>query len=72
MDRRGGLIQLYALRPDGTVTAIDSPAVKREFAETRLDRRKPDYLINNDPASCADLVLNGDVKAYPDAVRQGE
>ena len=59
-------------RPDGTVIAIDTLAVEREFVETWLDRRELDYLIYNDPAAYAELVLNGDVKAYLDTVRQGQ
>ena len=58
-------------RPDGTVNAIDTLAVERDFVETWLDRRELDYLIYNDPAAYAELVLNGDVKAYLDTVRQG-
>ena len=59
-------------QPDGTVIAIDTLAVEREFVETWLDRRELDYLIYNDPAAYAELVLNGDVKAYLDTVRQGQ
>ena len=58
--------------PDGTVISIDTLAVEREFVETWLDRQKLDYLIYNDPAAYAELVLNGDVKAYLDTVRQGQ
>ena len=58
--------------PDGTVIAIDTIAVEREFVETWLDRRELDYLIYNDPAAYAELVLNGDVKEYLDKVRQGQ
>ena len=57
---------------DGTIIAIDTLAVEREFVETWLDRRDLDYLIYNDPAAYAELVLNGDVKAYLDTVRQGQ
>ena len=57
---------------DGTLIAIDTLAVEREFVETWLDRRELDYLIYNDPAAYAELVLNGDVKAYLDMVRQGQ
>ena len=58
--------------PDGTLNAIDTLAVEREFVETWLDHRELDYLIYNDPAAYAELVLNGDVKAYLDMVRQGQ
>ena len=56
--------------PDGTLISIDTLAVEREFVETWLDRRELDYLIYNDPDAYAELVLNGDVKAYLDMVRQ--
>ena len=57
-------------QPDGSVIAIDTLAVEREFVETWLDRRELDYLIYNDPAAYAELILNGDVKKYLDTVRQ--
>ena len=57
---------------DGSVIAIDTLAVKREFVETWLDRRGLDYLINNDPAAYAELVLAGDVKGYLDTVRRAQ
>ena len=43
-------------RPDGSVIAIDTLAVEREFVETWLDRRELDYLIYNDPIGYAKLV----------------
>lgn len=57
---------------DGTMIAIDTLAVEQEFVETWLDRRELDYLIYNDPNAYAELVLDGDVKAYLDTVRQGQ
>ena len=57
---------------DGTLIAVDTLAVEREFVETWLDRRELDYLIYNDPAAYAELVLAGDVKGYLDTVRQGQ
>jgi len=57
---------------DGTLIAIDTLAVEREFVETWLDRGELDYLIYNDPAAYAELVLEGDVKKYLDIVRQGQ
>ena len=59
-------------RADGSVIAIDTLAVEREFVETWLDRRELDYLIYNDPAAYAELVLADDVKGYLDTVRQGQ
>lgn len=58
--------------PDGTMIAIDTLAVEREFVETWLNRRELDYLIYNDPDAYAELVLKGDVKKYLDTVRQGQ
>ena len=59
-------------RSDGSVIAIDTLAVEREFVETWLDRRELDYLIYNDPAAYAELVLKGHVKKYLDLVRRGQ
>ena len=59
-------------QPDGTLIAIDTLAVEREFVDTWLHRRELDYLIYNEPAAYVELVLNGDVKAYLDVVRQGQ
>ena len=58
--------------PDGILIAIDTLAVEREFVETWLDRRELDFLIYNDPAAYAELVLKGDLKKYLDMVRQGQ
>ena len=58
--------------PDGTLIAIDTLAVEREFVETWLDRRELDFLIYNDPDAYAEPVLKGDVKKYLDTVRQGQ
>ena len=58
--------------PDGTRIAVDTLAMEREFVETWLDRRAPDFLICNDPDACADSVLNGDVKKYLDTVGRGQ
>ena len=60
-------------QPDGTVIAIDTLAVEHEFVKISwFDCRELDYLIYNDAAAYAELVLNGDVKAYLDMVRQGQ
>ena len=56
--------------PDGTLIAIDTLAVEREYVETWLDRRELDYLIYNDPLAYADLILTGDVDEYLRTVTQ--
>ena len=46
---------------DGSRLSIDVIAVENEFADNMYQRSELDYLIYNDPAAYADLVLNGDV-----------
>ena len=53
---------------DGTMIAIDTIAVENEVAENMYQRSELDYLICNDPIAYADLILNGNLKAYLKAV----
>ena len=53
---------------DGGQISIDCTAVENEGADNRFQRSELDYLIYNDPLAYADLVLNGDPKAYLNAV----
>ena len=53
---------------DGTLIAIHCAEVENEVAENMYQRSELDWLIYNDPLAYADLVLNGDVKAYLNAV----
>ena len=55
---------------DGSMISIDCTAVERETADNRFQRSELDYLIYNDPLAYADLVLNGDVEAYLNAVTE--
>ena len=55
---------------DGTLLSIDCTAVENEVADNRFQRSELDYLIYNDPLAYADLVLNGDVEAYLNAVTE--
>ena len=55
---------------DGTPLSIDCTAVENEVADNRFQRAELDYLIYNDPLAYADLVLNGDVEAYLNAVTE--
>ena len=52
---------------DGSQISIDCTAVENEVADNRSEL---DYLIYNDPLAYADLVLNGDPKAYLKAVTE--
>ena len=55
---------------DGSMISIDCAAVENEVADNRFQRAELDYLIYNDPLAYADLVLNGDVEAYLNAVTE--
>ena len=49
---------------DDTLIAIHCAEVENEVADNMYQRSELDWLIYNDPLAYADLVLNGDVKAY--------
>ena len=49
---------------DGSMISIDTIAVENEVADNMYERSELDYLIYNDPAAYADLILNGDPEAY--------
>ena len=40
------------------------------MADNLYERSELDYLIYNDPLAYADLILNGDVEAYLNAVTE--
>lgn len=49
---------------NGSMLAIDTIAVENEVADNIYQRSELDWLIYNDPAAYADLVLNGDPETY--------
>lgn len=49
---------------NGSLIAIDTIAVENEVADNIYQRSELDWLIYNDPAAYADLVLNGDPETY--------
>ncbi len=55
---------------DGSMISIYCPAIEDEIAENMYQRSELDYLIYNDPLAYADLILNGDPKAYLKAVTE--
>ena len=55
---------------DGSMLAIDTIAVENEVARNMYERSELDYLIYNAPLDYADLILNGDVEAYLNAVTE--
>ena len=48
---------------DGSMISINTIAVENEVANNMYERSELDYLIYNDPAAYADLILNGDPEA---------
>lgn len=55
---------------DGSLVSIDCTAVENEVADNMYQRSELDYLIYNDPAGYADLILNGDPETYLKAVTE--
>ena len=49
---------------NGSMIAIDTIAVENEVADNIYQRSELDWLIYNDPAAYADLVLNADPETY--------
>ncbi|MGM9651441.1 MAG: DUF6061 family protein [Faecousia sp.] len=49
---------------DGSRLSIDTVAVGNEITGNMYERPEPDYLVCNDPAAYADLILNGDFETY--------
>ena len=49
---------------DGTMIAIDTNAVEREFCDNMYQRSELDWLIYNKPLEYAQLVLGGDSEGY--------
>lgn len=49
---------------DGSMIAIDTIAVENEVTDNMYQRSELDYLIYNDPAAYAELILNGDPETY--------
>ena len=55
---------------DGTLISIDCTAVENEIADNMYQRSELDWLIYNDPAAYADLILNGDPETYQKTVTE--
>ena len=49
---------------DGTLISIDCTPVENEVADNMYQRSELDWLIYNDPAAYANLILNGDLETY--------
>ena len=57
---------------NGSMIAIDTIAVENEVADNIYQRSELDWLIYNDPAAYADLILNGDPETYLKTVTEYE
>lgn len=55
---------------DGGVVSIYTPAVEDVYAVNMYQRSELDWLIYNDPAGYAELILNGDPEVYLKAVTE--
>ena len=55
---------------DGSIYSINCTAVENEVTDNPYERSELDYLIYNDPLAYAELILNGDVEAYLNAVTE--
>lgn len=55
---------------DGSIISIDTMAVENEVANNMYERSELDYLIYNDPAAYANLILNGNPEAYLKSVTE--
>ena len=55
---------------DRSIVTIDCQKVEDTFAANMYERSELDYLLYNDPAAYADLVLNEDPGRYLKAVTQ--
>ncbi len=53
---------------DSRRSSIDTIVVENEVANNMYERSELDYLIYNDPAAYAALILNGDQGVYLKAV----
>ena len=45
---------------DGSMISINTIVMENEVTNNMYERSELDYLIYNDPAAYADLILNGD------------
>lgn len=53
---------------DGRIISINCTKAEQVYAENMYQRSELDYLIYNDPAAYAELIMEGDPKEYLEAV----
>ena len=55
---------VYAKYITGDIVLIDCDEVEKSYADNMYERSELDYLIWNDPAAYAELILNNEVEKY--------
>ena len=55
---------------DGRIISINCTKAETAYAENMYQRSELDWLIYNDPAAYAELIMEGDPKEYLEAVTQ--
>ena len=55
---------------NGVTVSIDCITVENTIPRNRYERAELDYLVYNEPAAYADLILSGEAEAYLKAVTE--
>ena len=55
---------VYAKFITGDIVLIDCDEVEKSYADNMYERSELDYLIWNDPAAYAELILNNEVEKH--------
>ena len=61
---------VYAVLDSGDIILIDCDAFERAYADNIYQRSELSYLIYNDPASYAQLAIDGDAREYFQRITQ--
>ena len=61
---------VYAKFITGDIVLIDCDEVEKAYADNMCERSELDYLIYNDPAAYAELILDNEVEKYLKKVTQ--
>lgn len=61
---------VYAKFITGDIVLIDCDKVEKSYADNMYERSELDYLIWNDPASYAELILDNEVEKHLKKVTQ--
>ena len=61
---------VYAKFITGDIVLIDCDETEKAYADNMYERSELDYLIWNDPAAYAELILDNEVEKYLETVTQ--